>query len=233
MKSAIAYLSLTLFLIAADTKAQLNPDSVVNSILPITWNISFDNLDSVWQGSYDMQPDSVIFSYDSDYVFGNNWTWKITLIIDTIDHRISLNLWEGEWGQFTVSQVPYTKVGSKIQAAAYCTDAGNIPEPPGSPDFCIGGWVTLGGATIPSSVLTMESIPPQNFTLRMLSDRTTLFSFCASDGNTIRLFDLLGRMRDEIPIEPQTTNIEYASNRLAPGMYIATLDGNAIKFIVP
>ncbi|HEX5317182.1 MAG TPA: T9SS type A sorting domain-containing protein [Candidatus Kapabacteria bacterium] len=49
----------------------------------------------------------------------------------------------------------------------------------------------------------------------------------------IQIFDLLGRMHDEIPIEPQTTSIEYASNRLAPGMYIATLDGNAIKFIVP
>ncbi len=239
MRRAIAILGLLsgILMLPLSAKAQSNSDSVVNSIMPITWNLSFDNLDSVWNGSLDTRgeypPDSVIVFNDSTFMVGYGW-WYLKFTLDTLDDRISLGYWEGETGTWKVNQIPYLQVGSKVQAAVYCTDASNIAEPPGSPDFCKGGWVTIGGASPPSSVSTALPTPSLSFTSRMLSDYVTLFSFPSdADGSSIRIFDLLGRERDEIRIAPQAQSIEYNTSRLSAGIYIATINGRTTKFTVP
>ena len=237
MKRAIAFLGVLsgVLVMASSAKAQANPDSVFRSIMPITWNILFHNPDSsVWNGLYDIQPDSTSVTDDSNYFFGyGDYTWRIMLTLDTGDRILSLRVVEGQTGDFKVSQVPYTQVGSKIQAAVYCTDGYYVGEP-GYPVYCDGGWVTIGGASPPSSVSEARHTQSPGFTSRMLSDYFTLFSFPSNvKENSIRIFDLLGRERDEIRVAPQAQSVEYRTSGLSAGVYVATLDGNGVKFIVP
>jgi hypothetical protein len=203
----------------------------VNSILPVTWNILFENPDSNrWIGSLD-QPDSIIVLNDSTYLIGIGGG-GLTLTLDTFNLSLTLEYWLSQTGQFIVSNVAYKRHDSKILAAAFCTNGYLVGEP-GYPVHCLGGWVTIGGAPPPASISKPQQAPP-NFTSRMLSDYVALFSFQSDvDGSPIRIFDLLGRERDEIRIAPYAQSIEYNTSRLNPGMYIATIGDRTTKFTVP
>lgn len=185
------------------------------------------------------------FDPDSGYVAGNWETgWKLTFTLDTVVHRISLaykevDNYRQEFGNFWFTG-GYQISGSRIQAVTADTmlNSANWAGPTGQgySEYVTprGGWVTIGGASPPSDVSEMRPVSVPSFTSRILSDYVTRFSFpSTADGRIIRIFDLIGRERDEIRIAPQAQSIEYNTSRLSAGMYIATINGRTTKFTVP
>jgi hypothetical protein len=235
-----------MILFASVTRGQSSADTIVQSILPINWSFGFDCLAErvfdtpavyyTWTGESYLPSlaelgNNTFLIMDSE---AQDVYWKLILNFDTIAHIVSASYteigYDGWSGSFAFS-VPFDSLGSKIRDTVDTTASwqgiGGHSCHEGS------GIVTTGGASLPSEVTATKTLN-YSFSERFHPYDDIEFIFPSPlEMSHIQIFDLLGRMRDEIPIAPQTTNIEYAKNRLTSGMYIATLDGNAIKFIVP
>jgi hypothetical protein len=95
------------------------------------------------------------------------------------------------------------------------------------------GWVTIGGESPPAGVTTSPRTQPAKLSSTLVSDYLTRFAFPPQSEETkLRIFDLLGRERDAIQTATGSESLEYDASRLPPGMYLATLGGSAVKFIV-
>ena len=83
----------------------------------------------------------------------------------------------------------------------------------------------------PSAAVIRERFILSPCILRFQSGTTLTFN-SRSNVAEIRIFDLLGRECDRVAIPAGAESVEYNTSRLAPGMYIAQLGQQAVKFVV-
>jgi hypothetical protein len=247
-------------LVSVPSKSQTFADSAFRSILPIKWDIEFINcpnrcscMSAYWSGFIDTFGngfrfrsgivDSVTFRMSRDSVYfgassnSKSDTFLLACNLDTSTHRIAMWGFESFGGgscenfSFHFSDIPYLYEGQRLEAFV---DSPYEYYEGGSECGCKPqGWVSIGGASRPASVSASTSSQALRFSSMLISDFVTRFAFLSrSEGTQLRIFDLLGRERDAIPIAPGSESYEYDASHLTPGLYLATLGGSAVKFVV-
>jgi hypothetical protein len=93
------------------------------------------------------------------------------------------------------------------------------------------GWVTTGGASPPLHSSVKEVLSKQPLFARLTS-YSTQFYFQPSALATLAIFDLLGREVARIDVPSGAESAELNTSHLAPGLYIAQMGTQAVKFVV-
>jgi hypothetical protein len=220
------------------------------------WYTTYQWTGSIGAGVEDFYPefDSVTTAGDtftfftSNFPFATSISEELVLTLDTVNRKISMsyeymNDPESSTSEFGFSNLPFTYSGSIIQAAVICGDSGCGASyiGPTAKGRAWGstistGWVTIGGASVPSqsaSVSTTKTSQVSSFSATLLSNNYTCFNLPVHLESPLQIFDLMGRKRVEITVEPEVRSINFNPSQLSPGIYVATLDGNATKFAVP
>lgn len=145
-------------------------------------------------------------------------------------------------GDFIIGSIPVTQSSDgKRKGLTYCDSVpwGFYGRDKNTGALCESyatggtGWISLGGAELPATVSSrIQNSSSFEWTAQSQSSIRFLFS-SQPQISALRIFDVMGRELDQIRIAPEAQSIEYSTSRLSAGMYVATLDGNAVKFIVP
>lgn len=230
-----------------NVRAQSVADSIIRSATPFGWRFNFSceprfgqSFTYTWTGGVPSllpPPGNVSSSGDTAIVFldssGGSFPYYLRLLVDTLHHTVSVGHSEtmNGVGGFGIFNVPYRDSDSKIAAGVMTTNAHWTPETE-AVCFCTYGWVSFNGVQPPASV-SEKGFAPIAFRAIAAPDNSVRFSFeTRSEASTLRIFDLLGRERDAIQIATGSESLEYDASRLTPGMYLATLGGSAVKFVV-
>lgn len=220
-------------------------DSLVSNQLSWADSISpWDTITTSWSGSI-LNAQVKGLEYNVPY-FQSQWIWDLS--IDTgIKKILELSFdWTGVAplsGEFDVGKTDYKKSDSgKFEAIANQDSGAALNDWSGSTlEGCFGehpsqitGWVSFGGISPPAKVADSHSPEDKRITAVQLPDHVIRFFFSNySERGLLRFFDLMGRERDRIIVPLGSQSFDYRLTSLTPGMYFATLDGSAVKFIVP
>jgi hypothetical protein len=94
------------------------------------------------------------------------------------------------------------------------------------------GWVSFGDTAQSLDLSAVKQSPTQWFSVINPLEGIRFFALTHAEQNFIHILDILGRECDRIAIPAGAESVDYNTSRLAPGIYLALLGRDVVKFLV-